>query len=177
MEPLISYFRTIIIFLIFINFVTIMLPDKKYKNYVDFVLGLVLIAIVISPISKIFNFNVSQFTTKNTEQNKYTDNTQYTLQLYETQLSKVVSDMIYNNFNITPIKTVVKIDETDYSKINSIEVTISKSKNVTSDSIYIENIEIGEEEKVENEDIKNIKNLLSSAYNLSADNILISMND
>ncbi len=172
MESIMTYFRSIIIFMIFTNFVTILLPNQKYKKYVDFVLGLILIAIVISPFSKIINFEVSQFTTKNTEEVKYTDDTQYTLQLYQNQLSKLICENVYNNFNIIPTDVRVVVDNEDLSKITYIEMTLPKEESKQGE-IAIDKIEISEEKDVESDNTKNIKNFISGAYNLSEDNIHI----
>ena len=48
-----EYIRGIIFFLIFVLFVGIILPEGKYKNYMNLVLGFVVMAMVFSPLSDI----------------------------------------------------------------------------------------------------------------------------
>ncbi len=177
MEHVVSYFRSIVIFLIFMNFVSILLPNKKYKGYIDFVLGLILISIVISPVTKLLKIDAkslnSEFLTKNAEQNTYTSDTRYTLELYEKEVGYQVSALIEKNFGLTSSNLDVTVSEEDFSTIESISLTVHK------DSIYIEPVNIGSnpqnKNNVGNIDIKNIKNVISSAYNLSVDNININI--
>ncbi len=179
MNSLVIYFRNIIIFLIFMNFVSMLLPNKSYKNYVDFIMGLILISIVISPIFKIIKTNntpdfESAIITKNSDQTYYTNNEEnnYALTLYQNQVSSQIKTLVEKSFNVSLTNIVVEIDENDLSLIKSI------SLNISTNSIDIEPINISlntaKKDIVENEDIKSIKNLISSAYNLSVDNIHIS---
>jgi len=48
-----EYIRGIIFFLIFVSFVGIILPEGKYKNYINLVLGFVVMALVFRPVSDI----------------------------------------------------------------------------------------------------------------------------
>lgn len=191
MDYLIYYFRSIIIFLIFMNFVSILIPNKSYKSYLDFVLGLILIGLVISPILKILkidNIDVNNFISANMQYSgstnevslaqssynldTYNSTEDYTIALYENQVATTISNQIEKEFLVTPTDVYVEIDNKDLSTILEITMTIPNS------SIYIQPVNIGSEENgeyVENEDIKNIKNSISQAYNLSVDNININI--
>ncbi len=131
------------------------MPGKKYKKYMDFVLGLILISFIVNPIVNAINKKPSfsfQSSTENFTQNVYTDNDDYTKILYENQLESQ-----FNNYlemqNIHSTNTKVIVDE-NYN-IAEIYSTFSN---------------------VENLDIKGIKNKISNEYNLSIDNIHININ-
>lgn len=51
MIELSNYVRNIAVFLIFASFVTIILPGKKYEQYVNLVLGIILIFVVTAPLA------------------------------------------------------------------------------------------------------------------------------
>ncbi len=171
MDAIVTYFRNIIIFLIFINFVEIILPSKKYKNYMDFVLGLILISIVVSPIVKILKLDsksyTSQVLTNNAHSNSYTNNIDYTKSLYEAQVCNQFESYITSSFNITPTNVRIVVSD-DYSTIQQIYFDIKNGS--------IEPINIGSNiDNVENQKIIDIKNKISIAYNLSVSNIHINI--
>ncbi len=155
------YFRNIIIFLIFMNFIEIILPNKKYKNYMDFVLGLVLISIIVTPIVNLMNIkpNISfQDTTKNAEQNIYTNETDYTKVLYENQLS-------------TQFSTFLDTENIAYS-----DIKILTDENYIVNDISFNIIDDGSKDlSVESSYTKNLKNEISNEYNVSLDNIHINI--
>ncbi len=157
-----SYFRNIIIFLIFMNFIEIIMPSKKYKKYIDFVLGLILISFIVSPIVNIINKKPSftfQNSTESFTQNVYNDTNDYTKILYENQLSSQFSKYLENQ-NIYSANTKVLVDE----NYNIIEIYCLLSNSTTFNN-------------VENLDIKSIKNKISNEYNLSIDNIHINIDN
>jgi len=53
MAELSNYIRNIAIFLIFSSFVSIIMPGEKFKQYIDLLLGIVLIFVVIAPLGGI----------------------------------------------------------------------------------------------------------------------------
>ncbi len=172
MDALISYFRNIIIFLIFMNFVEIILPNKKYKNYMDFVLGLILISMVISPIVKILKLDSKSYSTQiltnNSSPTSYTSNIDYTKALYEKEVCNQFKSYITSTFNITPTNIQIVVSD-DYSTIKEIYFDI------TNNSIEPININSHNNSAVENQQIIDIKNKISSAYNLSVSNIHINI--
>lgn len=171
MSFIVSYFRTIVIFIIFITFISILLPSKKYKSFLDFTLGLILISVILSPITKLmkidktFNYEYAPFSSDYKEESYDTKNN-YTKVLYEDEVAKQMQNSIKTNLLVDADVTVTCSD--DLASIENVSVKIK------SGSIYIEPINISDEtENVENADIKDIKNLLFKEYNLSDSNINI----
>ncbi|MCL2699775.1 MAG: stage III sporulation protein AF [Defluviitaleaceae bacterium] len=48
-----EYIRNIIFFLVFVSFTGIILPEGKYKSYINLVLGFVLMALVLRPVANL----------------------------------------------------------------------------------------------------------------------------
>ncbi len=171
MDAIVTYFRNIIIFLIFINFVEIILPNKKYKNYMDFVLGLILISIVISPIVKLLKLDAKSYTsqvlTNNSQNTSYTNNVDYTKALYESQVCNQLESYLVNTFDITPANIKIVVSD-DYAALQEIHFDI-KNNSVEPINISTTN------DTVESPHIIDIKNKISLAYNLSVGNIHINI--
>lgn len=55
MSAFIEYIKNIAIFLIFSTFVMVIIPNSKYKNYINLALGFVMIFLVISPIQSLLS--------------------------------------------------------------------------------------------------------------------------
>lgn len=53
MAAIADYVRNIAVFLIFSSFVTIIMPGKKYEQYINLILGIILIFLVTAPLAGI----------------------------------------------------------------------------------------------------------------------------
>ncbi len=139
------------------NFIEIILPNKKYKDYMDFVLGLILISIVAMPITKFINSPLSfsfQDTTKNTHEYSYNSDIDYAKILYENQLTTQFSSYL-SNFDIIFSNAFVTTNN-DYIIT---DVSFDIKSNLTVESL----------------EIKNIKNDISNEYNIDTNNIHINI--
>lgn len=187
-----SYIKEIAFFLIFMIFIEIILPQSKYRNYINLVLGLLLIFIMIKPVNVLlakFNTSIdSEIINKTIEIDK---NAIEKEKQYYTEKQK---ELIFNNFNENLKKQLTSIlnnyayvndvnFEIDYEnlKINDIYVDISyeqkaeKEKFIRIKPIIINDDTLKDEKNEEDEKIKNIKNIISDFYNLSVDNIHITV--
>lgn len=174
MSYVVLYFRSIVIFIIFSTFISLLLPSNKYKQFVDLVMGLILISIILSPITKLLNIDIPEFefdipyNNTNTVSEDLEKN--YTIELYQNQIANQISKLIYNNYLVDADVTVT-VDTVDLSKVESVFVTMKNN------AIEIEPIVIGEQnyDESESQTQTDIKNLISNAYNLSVSNIYIKM--
>ena len=55
MGALSDYIRNLAVFLIFASFVSIISPGKKYEQYINLALGVILILVIIAPLSGVVN--------------------------------------------------------------------------------------------------------------------------
>ena len=53
MSLIYGYIKTILYIFIFITFVMIIVPNEKFKKYISFVLGVLLILVIIGPLTKL----------------------------------------------------------------------------------------------------------------------------
>jgi len=54
MAELSNYVRNIAVFIIFMGFVSIIIPGDKYEKYVNLVMGIILVFMALSPMTRIF---------------------------------------------------------------------------------------------------------------------------
>lgn len=182
MDYFYDYIRNIIIFLLFVSFIQIIMPNEKYKNYLQLVLGMILIFIMIKPAKDLFkNFQKIDLEKGYNETFLLEDNKE--------KYTKIHNDMVYNLLEEN-IKLQIEQIISDKYKINSIDIKLQEDKyyNVVitkidlnlskvEDKIYVkpfskQNINVEESNKIEE---NNIKKIISNFYNLSLDNIFITI--
>ena len=189
-----SYIKNLAIFIIFISFIGIILPSDKYKNYINIVLGFMLMFVLINPVVKHLNTkNIFDLDSLYLEVGVTTNSD---IERENLRLEEMRSEIIVSTYTARLWKELESILSTENKfledlnvdfdmkngDLQKLELTISREQKELSDikSINIEAINIGEnfERNLENEekDIKIIKNLISGFYNLSTDNIHINMN-
>ncbi|AJA47972.1 stage III sporulation protein AF [Clostridium pasteurianum DSM 525 = ATCC 6013] len=186
-----SWVMSICVAVIFITAVELIIPSNKFKGYVKFVMGLILIAVILNPIIKIFN-NKTDITTyidkadqyvnsgsyeSNTEKYKNQDKEE-TINAFKENLQKSCSKMLKDKFpnNDYEVKADVKLDDaTNQINIKGLSIGV-KNEGVEK----IENIEIdsksvsaSQEKKVDPEVDKEIKDYLNNELKISKDSISI----
>lgn len=195
MEAFSAYIRTIAVFLLLQSFVKLISPNKKYNRYIDFVIGLVLITIIISPISKILagytkpfdslipklsytlSYNeVSDNAYINEEQNKII------LDAYCQQLSQQLESLIGNTeYSLIDSEFLIGQEESNRGEILNIRILVGE-KRISGEKklIRIDGVKVklpNQRTEAENEEISSIKKLISDFYKLSLDNIYITIQE
>jgi len=187
------WIRNIAIFLIFSSLIEIIVPQKKYKKYINLVLSLIFILIVLEPIIKFQNIdvNINKILSENEGEivaNNYElgvakeKQNELVTQNYIKQLkSQIEVLMNEGGFYIQQIDIEIfeNIEEQDYGQIKQINLEISKEKNID-DKIVIKNIIIEEDIKdkadIENtEDEKKIVEQISSYYDITNTQVFVKM--
>lgn len=189
MDILKEYVRTIVFYIILINLIEIIMPNPRYAKLIRLYLGLTLMYLIVKPIFI--------FKSGNLEYQKIIIN-------YETYIEDNMQSIDMNNFEKdkkelikeatkkikeVEIKTLLE-SLTEYLIVNTsvilneeeqiIEISLSiKNKTINNEIEPIVLIEIGEKNvtsmDVENNNILEIKNILSDVYNLSVENIYINI--
>ncbi|MDE6357054.1 MAG: stage III sporulation protein AF, partial [Eubacteriales bacterium] len=86
-----DYIRNIIIFLLFTSFLQIIMPNDRYKNYIQLILGMVLIFIMVKPAKDLFkNFEKIDFS-KSYEET-------FTAEYDEQKYVEIHNEMVYGLF-------------------------------------------------------------------------------
>ena len=152
-EPMLDYIKNILVFIILITFVGIILPSNKYKEYINTVLGLILIIMTLTPINGMLDFYdfVPVF-------NNFTDNN------YNQSLQKNLKSSLDMQ-----IKLVLK--EYDY------EVIDSEFELDTGEAFVISGVYLSLYGELRDDDLKGeeeyVKKVISSFYIVPKENIHI----
>lgn len=192
MEGVYIWIKGIAFYLILILAIQNVIPDNKYKKYIKLFSGMLLVLLVISPITNVFNF------TENIA-NLYEDKlVKQEIGQMEVQLSNM-EDSVYEA-TINQYKELVKeqvsvfaedeglyIEEfsceiTDDAQLSSITLILSKeTTDADSNKVYVDKIRINSKEElgisnqVEDISVINLKKSIVDFYNISDDNINISI--
>ncbi|MBZ4668536.1 MAG: spoIIIAF [Defluviitaleaceae bacterium] len=200
-----EWIRKIALFVIFSALIEILMPESHFRKYIHMILGFVLMLMLIRPITYIFFDNKDTFINlveinqlemerqSIARQSSIIESKQEELILdtYKSNLGEQIEKLIESNTNadVGNIKLYVNEDKSDksYGILQKVELTIIKNQETGSTTAEIEpiqpikiNIDHSDKEnkkqtRKEDELEKNIKNLLISFYNLSGDNIHITV--
>lgn len=192
------------LFLIVISFIEQILPRSHFQKYIKFFMGFLLMIILITPLQNwltskdplsipIFDKSL-EIEKKSILQNSinYKEKQQkWIVETYKENLKQQIGQLFENKQSFTisdiQIKIIEDINNSKFGEILQIQMnifinTIPKKKKFN--HIYIEKIRISQKSKepdytvVDNEElllIKDIKNTLSNFYNMSDDNIYITI--
>ena len=177
--------QKIVVIIIICTIIEMILPEGKNKKYIKTVMGIYVIFTIISPV-------ISKVNNKTLDLNKYfnleySNNTIETVAPIDTNnlienvyIEKIKKDIEENIFSLgyKTKKIEIKIEtdnQTNYGEIISINLNVEPKTEQSEKNIKINEIIIGKNEDKENniskEEIRNIKNFLSKAYNLDEESI------
>lgn len=103
-----AYIKTIVALAIFSTLANMLMPENDFKKYVELVVGLLVLATVLTPLFKIFGISINDINYDSFEENKVN----YTLDLeekllvnaYKVELTEKISlDLLQQNYNIINI--------------------------------------------------------------------------
>ena len=179
-----DYIRNIILFLVFMSFIQVILPNNKYRSYINLVFGMILIFIMIQPINNIFNginsidslniFNKKDFEiNSNIDSEKYKDvQNQMVKNAFQDNIKAQVESILKNEYTIKEIN--LELYENKYEEINIDKIYLTLNK--FNKNIYINPFNEDEYmQNIEKKEINNIKNLISDFYNMPNENIFITI--
>lgn len=190
-EALKTWIITICTAVFFTTAVQMILPDNALKKYCNFVLGLIILVVMLNPIVQIFNPNVnindlietssSYLSSKKYESDieEYRDaNINNTLATFKVNLEKQCVKDLVDTFGKD--KYTAKVNAA-YSKSDNIFVIESIEVGINDSSIEkVKKVEIGKESTpvdnskiVESEKAEEIKEYISSKYDISKNKIYI----
>lgn len=207
------YIKNIAVFLIFTTFANIVIPDTKYKSYINLTLGFVMIFLILSPVKAIFNnpngedigSMIDNFTNRLNgnimQDNKdFQDDTQDELILstFAASINGQIKSIVDKDNNFTYVNSRVDADDSQehFGEIKAIYIVVNEKNNEeilpeakasAKPIIRIETVEINTNsvfsskymsdgnKDSETSEIKSLKILLSDFYNLSYDNIYITV--
>jgi hypothetical protein len=153
--------------------VGIILPNDKYKSYINLCLGLVLILMILKPLSDFLNTGVTaedllpKAWAAEDFSNSGVEIQQELLRRSLNQQAEAQMTGICAEEGFTLVSAEAQADE-DYTSLRAIYLEVKKTEAGSRPFLYIE--PPASEEAPE---IKRLKNTLSEVYNMSPDNIHI----
>ncbi len=191
MDWLFDWVRDIAVYLVLITAVMNVIPNNSYRRYIRLFTGMILILLLVSPIAKLFgadelmdfNFDSAMYQQElaSAQENaQYFENvqTEYLTSAYEEEVKENITQIVTDN-GMYPVAVQLDMD-TDveseaFGTIRSVSIAASYEADV-SDRIRVDKIEIGEQtETADSYEQVQIKKEIESFYNVSADNINISI--
>lgn len=201
MSHIYSFVKSLVIFLLLAKILEYLMPDGNMKKYMRLFCGIILIIIILNPIltysglMQTLNYNVikNDFIVKsstNEVSNKYSDmHNEITIKMYKQKISSHISGLLERE-EITATSVNVNIQENkdseDYGMLTSVFLTV-KDTNIKNYDSYIREIKIDKiiinetknEKKIRTaQEIlieKKVKKIINNFYNLSSDNIHITI--
>lgn len=188
MNEIKSFIITLISVLILITAIEMIAPDNSLKKYLKFVLGIIIIAIIISPILSFFKkgeenievlinnyINLESKETLNSEVEK--QNNQKAV--FKKNLETNCNELLKEKFEDMEFETFIDCDIDTYNieySINSIEIKVKDKKISKVEQVIIGKSNEAKEVSSKNEEIKNkdeILKYLSDSLNISKEKINI----
>lgn len=181
MSFLCEYISNIAIFLVFAVFAEIILPDSKYRGYINLIAGFILIMILLKPVGKLFTQSENFFESFvmnidnelshkiiENEETFYTDKQREIIkEKYCEELKQQAAQILGGYCTVEDVNFVFDKESLRIQNAEFVIFVHEKEKSF----FRIERREDLENEQAEY--IKNIKNIISNFYNLSFDNINI----
>lgn len=180
-----NWLKDILVVFIVISFLEIILPKGKMKKFVNFIIGLLIIFVVISPFIDLnsvqLNFDM------NTDELMNDSETQAIINDQEARIKKVFTNSLNDevkrlveensNYEVTNINIDTK-EEQDTLLIQEVSITIKNSEDSKRGEIMIDQIQVVEnsEPEVENNH-EDIRNLISDYLGIEMNIIHISIVD
>lgn len=186
-----SWVMSICVAVIFITAVELIMPGDKFKKYVKFVMGLILIAVILNPIIKIFN-NEANITSYINQADKYVNSASYkdnfqkykqqdeedTINTFKTNLQDSCAKMLKDKFpnNDYEVKAEVKLDnQTNQIGITGLHIGVKNNSVAKIDNIHIDSksVSTNQGEQVDPQVGNEIKNYLNDQLKISKNNIAV----
>lgn len=184
-----TWAQRIIIVVIICTIIEMILPEGKNKKYIKIVMGIYVVFTIISPIiakinnkekidlEKYLDVNVSNETI---ETSATMDTNKYIEEVYKEKLKEDVKEKLLNiNYETKNVNLEIETkNDNTYGSILSLEVTVSKEKEVKSENtIRINKVTIGENNKdkadLTKEEIDKIKKCLVENYKIDEEKISV----
>lgn len=203
MEVIYDWIKNIVMFLILAKILEYLIPNGNMKKYVKLFTGVLLMLIILNPVIKYsglsnkLNYNIImrdfELKTPSVEeqinQNKDLKN-DITIKLYKEKIVSHIMQLLTNediNVSRVNVDVVEDYNSDNYGALTRVVVTISEKQVDKPGDIRIQKVEtitIEDKQSTTNQEVKsseqiilekNIKNMINNFYNLSSDNIYITI--
>lgn len=193
MEEIISYAKTVLFFLLFVNLLMQLLQGSSYERFVRPVCGMILVILILRPILGLFGGEekvlyaaeqkLSLLMAQNDSQISLSKEAGYefaVLEEFEKELTVQLSGLMKEEgLSVTAADFSLSAEEADFGTIRGITLTAEKDGTQKSRFFKMEPIVFEREKKEESvsaEEIR-IKDKLADFYRLDKDNIYVTIKE
>jgi len=178
MSAFFDYLRNITYYLLFASLVGLIAPTGKYRKYINWVMGLVLLVLMLQPIMSIVGGQIpvtqwfeGMFAYEQTDNGSYEHWREAHLSAaFEEQLHAQVERLLLSE-NIYLHNASFSYSD-DFSRITFIRLIVSRQEeNQRVPFIRIEPVQINRNESLEDPLIEKVKNMIAVFYNLNQTHI------
>lgn len=177
----VSWAEQLIIALMIIVMIEMIIPNGSYRKYIKIVLGIFIMYVIFSPIIKqsTSNFDIEKTISNQIKASNIPTSSKTTIN-YDKQIENAYKENFKQNLTTELNEKGYKIKnievdinyENENIITNKLKLKISKQKK--SENITIEKIQILEEkEEISSKEIQELKEYISSTYNIETSKILI----
>lgn len=193
MEAIISYAKTVLFFLLFVNLIMQLLKGSSYERFVHPICGMILVILIVRPILGLFGGEekvlhaaeqkISLLLAQNETEFILPENAGYefaVLETYEKELTRQLSEILTaDGLSVVSADFSISAEEKDFGTIRGLTLLAERKKEENTQRIEIAPI-VFEREKREDtvsaEEIR-IKDKLADFYNLEEGNIYVSIKE
>ena len=193
METIVSYAKTVLFFLLFVNLIMQMLKGSAYERFVRPVCGMILVILIVRPILHLFGADekvlfaaeqkISLLLAQNETEFLLPEEKKYeftVLEVYEKELEKQLSELLQKEgLCIVSADFSVSAEEKDFGTIRGLKLFAERVTEGEKDKVEIKPVVFSNrtrKEAVSMEEIR-IKDKLADFYNLDAGNIYVSIRE
>lgn len=171
---IIEWLKDILVVFIVISFLEIILPKGKMKKFVNFIIGLLIIFVIISPFANLeaVGFNVDFYTNQymDIEHNQRIIDSQEVRikEIFTSSISEEIKNVIEDNSDFEVINVAVDTSQQeDTILIKEIAITVIRDKDNHKGQVSIEKVQLKESNLngIERED-NNIRDLVADYLEL-----------
>lgn len=193
MELIVTYAKTVLFFLLFVNLVIQLLQGSSYERFIRPVCGMILIILVIRPMLRLFGEDervlfaaeqkLSLLLTKNDMAMAESEEDSYTfavLEQYEAELTRQLEEVLQKEgLEVISADFSISAEEKEFGVIRGIAVTAGERQAERESNIYIAPIVFERNQAMATMSAREIgiRDKLSDFYRLEKDNIYVSIKE
>ncbi|MBC8588439.1 stage III sporulation protein AF [Tissierellaceae bacterium BX21] len=179
--------KDIVVLFVIISLVELIIPKGNMKKYVDFIIGIIIVFTVISPFTKLINFDINLDEKIETFSNDITmkedvvsTQNEQIEEIFKTNLSSEIKKIVKENsyYKVKDIYISTKPDDQNLLLIEYINIILDTDKQSKDSEIKIEKINLGNESipvSSSANDFEELKNLIIDYLQIDEERLIISV--
>lgn len=182
-----EWLKDIVVLFVIISLVELIIPKGNMKKYVDFIIGIIIVFTVISPFTKLINFDINLDEKIETFSNDITmkedvvsTQNEQIEEIFKTNLSGEIKKIVKENsdYKVKDIYISTKPDDQNLLLIEYINIILDTDKQSKDSEIKIEKINLGNESipvSSSANDFEELKNLIIDYLQIDEERLIISV--